>query len=696
MPNIDLSVNTGQTKQLTFNCANTYMPEDIVFNITASGGDANTTLSGVAYCSTAASTQAKTATMPGFALSPGQRIILYLSTTNSKASATLNVNSTGAKTIRIGGANTTTSNFTAGYWICNYDGTYWVAEKMNNSKLANGAGYTTNTGTVTSIGITNGGGLTITGSPVTTSGTITVGHTNSVTAGTNVGNNSTTNLSHGGTFTVPYFSYDTNGHITVASTKTLKLPGSGNTDNYGTVYVQTAASTAAKTATVPWQYTLRNGNMFILYLKTTNSSTSATLNINSTGAKSVRINGASPTSSNWASGTYLCYYDGTYYQMYTNRNPFADSYTGTVTSVGLTNATNGGLTISSSPITSSGSITVGHSNVLSSAQSTQAVYPITIDKNGHIGSYGTAVTIPTISGTNDGTNWTSLTINGTTKNIPSGGSGSVTYLSDLGDVYTSPDENQFLGYNGSEWTGMFAAKTVNAGSGLNTTSGDTTVDGGYIGFGTNNGSDASVPTGTLHLTRVNTASGYDNAKLSFGPTGNITVTSSSNTFKVPYYMVDKFGRVTSSKSRTITIDGLGGGSSNVSATASEDTTLGYFAGSINIDGTNTNFVVSPARITESGVRLSRQGVVRPHYEIDTSEWSNTSYLELGSRLGSISSLNVASLDKTITKGCFLPITVIYRFNTTTQKYESIPGIIINSLENPFVGYSVDNTTIITS
>jgi len=67
---------------------------------------------------------------------------------------------------------------------------------------------------------------------------------------------------------------------------------------------------------------------------------------------------------------------------------------GSVTSVGVSNATDGGLTVSGSPITSSGTITIGHSNVLSNAQTTQAVYPITIDKNGHISEYGTAVTIP--------------------------------------------------------------------------------------------------------------------------------------------------------------------------------------------------------------------------------------------------------------------------------------------------------------
>ena len=72
--------------------------------------------------------------------------------------------------------------------------------------------------------------------------------------------------------------------------------------------------------------------------------------------------------------------------------PSGDEPSGTVTSVGVSNATNGGLSISGSPITSSGTISIGHSNVLSSSQTTQAVYPIKIDKNGHISAYGNAVT----------------------------------------------------------------------------------------------------------------------------------------------------------------------------------------------------------------------------------------------------------------------------------------------------------------
>ena len=67
---------------------------------------------------------------------------------------------------------------------------------------------------------------------------------------------------------------------------------------------------------------------------------------------------------------------------------------GTVTSVAFENATNGGLSVSGSPVTSSGTFTVGHTNILSVSQSTQAVYPITIDMNGHVASFGSAVTIP--------------------------------------------------------------------------------------------------------------------------------------------------------------------------------------------------------------------------------------------------------------------------------------------------------------
>ena len=64
---------------------------------------------------------------------------------------------------------------------------------------------------------------------------------------------------------------------------------------------------------------------------------------------------------------------------------------GTVTSITVSNDTNGGLSVSGSPITTAGTITIGHSNVLTNAQTTSGIYPIKIDKNGHITEYGTAL-----------------------------------------------------------------------------------------------------------------------------------------------------------------------------------------------------------------------------------------------------------------------------------------------------------------
>lgn len=77
------------------------------------------------------------------------------------------------------------------------------------------------------------------------------------------------------------------------------------------------------------------------------------------------------------------------------QDAMAGAGAGTVTSVGVANTTDGGLSVSGSPITGSGTISVGHSNVLTSAQTTSGIYPIKIDKNGHISEYGNAVSIPT-------------------------------------------------------------------------------------------------------------------------------------------------------------------------------------------------------------------------------------------------------------------------------------------------------------
>lgn len=223
----------------------------------------------------------------------------------------------------------------------------------------------------------------------------------------------------------------------------------------------TAAATAAKVATITsgTLNSLNAGDQVIVKFTYANGKASPTLKVGSTDAKSImRYGTTAPSTSaatSWNAGSCVWFvYDGTYWQMagwvnttyseiseanitsgtgsttglVTGRRAKAavtafESITdvtvngdsvvsnrvaaitvptssGTVTSVGISNATDGGITVSGSPVTSSGSITIGHSNVLSSAQTTQAVYPIKIDKNGHISAYGSAVTIPTIPSNN--------------------------------------------------------------------------------------------------------------------------------------------------------------------------------------------------------------------------------------------------------------------------------------------------------
>lgn len=78
-------------------------------------------------------------------------------------------------------------------------------------------------GTVTSVGVSNAtnGGLSISGSPVTSSGDISIGHSNVVTAGT-IGSSS---ASQGSTIAIPYATYDSNGHITSKGTHTHTVTG---------------------------------------------------------------------------------------------------------------------------------------------------------------------------------------------------------------------------------------------------------------------------------------------------------------------------------------------------------------------------------------------------------------------------------------------------------------------------------------
>jgi len=95
---------------------------------------------GFCSCSTAASTAAKTATLTGFQLKTGSTVHVTFTNANSKASATLNINSTGAKTIKWNGQSLTAteSPWAAGECVTFvYDGTYWVVSGQSNISADN-------------------------------------------------------------------------------------------------------------------------------------------------------------------------------------------------------------------------------------------------------------------------------------------------------------------------------------------------------------------------------------------------------------------------------------------------------------------------------------------------------------------------------------------------------------------------------
>lgn len=91
-------------------------------------GNAKTANNIIAWCSTTGSTTEKVATLPNFVLETGQAILLYMEYANTATYPTLNVNGTGAKTIRYNGTGVSTfadELFQKGLYIAKYNGTYW-------------------------------------------------------------------------------------------------------------------------------------------------------------------------------------------------------------------------------------------------------------------------------------------------------------------------------------------------------------------------------------------------------------------------------------------------------------------------------------------------------------------------------------------------------------------------------------------
>lgn len=92
------------------------------------GGTGTTTATPMFYgtCSTAAGTVAKAVTCSGFVLTTGAQITVKFSNTSTAKAPTLNVNSTGAKTIQYQGYSLVSGALRAnGFYHFVYDGSYW-------------------------------------------------------------------------------------------------------------------------------------------------------------------------------------------------------------------------------------------------------------------------------------------------------------------------------------------------------------------------------------------------------------------------------------------------------------------------------------------------------------------------------------------------------------------------------------------
>ena len=130
------------------------------------GSDPNNAIASTAYgvCETAAATAAKTVDMTGFTLVTGVTVHIKFTYSNTVASPTLNINSTGAKAIENYGTTATgtaaVTSWPAGAVVSfTYDGTNWIKNsgqfQDNNTDTKNTAGTTNTTSKIYLAGATS-------------------------------------------------------------------------------------------------------------------------------------------------------------------------------------------------------------------------------------------------------------------------------------------------------------------------------------------------------------------------------------------------------------------------------------------------------------------------------------------------------------------------------------------------------------
>ena len=255
------------------------------------------------------------------------------------------------------------------------------------------------------------------GTGISLSGT-TINHSNSITAGTASGDADKT-LAFGGTFTIPQVTYDAQGHITSKGTTTMTMPATPTTvtgnagsatklktaraidgvsfdgqaaiTHYG--ICSTTAATTAKVVSLTG-FTLTTGSRVMVKFTVTNTASSPTLNVNSTGAKAIYYRGAAISAGYLAANrVYEFVYDGTNYELVGDLDTNT-TYGSAGSSLGLVKS-GGDVTISSGVITVNDD---SHNHVISNVDGLQSA----LDGKA-ASSHGTHVTYSTTAPAANGT-----------------------------------------------------------------------------------------------------------------------------------------------------------------------------------------------------------------------------------------------------------------------------------------------------
>lgn len=416
---------------------------------------------GYTSTSTAVGTAAKTASLTGYALTIGGVVTVLFTNGNTASNPTLNINSTGAKNIFWKGAALTDTALIKANDIVTfvYDGTQYqiISIERGTAITYSGTSNAPMSGVAVKSAIDALDG-TITGTAGASKTLTAFSQTDGKVSAT-FGNISITKSQVSDFPTTMTPASHTHGKITndgkIASTDNVAIANndrliiSDASDSYilknTSIVFDGSTETQALTKKGTWvtfnnySHPTGDGNLHVPATSTTNN------------GKFLKA-GSTAGSISWASLSSSDVTTALGYTPYNSTNP--NGYT---TNVGTITGVTGsdGLTGSGT----SGSVTIKHAAPSTSpAKTTSAVYPITIDKYGHITAAGTAVTsmAPTAHNHND-TYYTKTEIDNkisavfhylgtksTVANLPSSGN-------NTGDVYHVTADNSEYVWTGSAW-----------------------------------------------------------------------------------------------------------------------------------------------------------------------------------------------------------------------------------------------------